>query len=247
MKFTKWDILNTLDSATHPNPYRNFFNPSHPQFYMSASKVHLFADDFNWAIVFEVSGYNSGGYCVETDLIYFGNCIANIEHYSPLNLEVNTYPIYLITPDELNKFIDDDELVKSIDSIKVRDQLINTSFTTKDYSDSEINILDFKTDTSRFHVAYFIRLLNLKYEKLFSASREEIYYHLPDNLPHILTLNEWHHETYLNYNGVLTGTPPSKQESYNLMADILINKSVKSFISTSKPNTNWRNWDNGKW
>jgi hypothetical protein len=39
--------------------------------------------------------------------------------------------------------------------------------------------------------------------------------------------------------------PPSKQETFNLIAKVLVTKDVTNWKPTLEPNNSWKNWESG--
>ncbi len=88
MKFTEADILEELDLAFNGIPgrhfpqsnsedinYNFFLDLEDAYFQIATSKIHLYADETKWAVIFELSGYHNRQMSAELHLLYFGNCI----------------------------------------------------------------------------------------------------------------------------------------------------------------------------
>ncbi|PUZ29722.1 hypothetical protein DCC81_09860 [Chitinophaga parva] len=58
----------------------------HGYFETAGSYIHLFADEERWAIVMEKTGYNNRSDYIESELVYFGNCVAQVGEYNMLML-----------------------------------------------------------------------------------------------------------------------------------------------------------------
>lgn len=91
MIYTEHDILNELDGAFHSEiskyypkgnsndiKYIFFLDLEHGYCEAAGSRIHLYADSVNWAIVFEKSGYQNRGNYADIELDYVGNCIKYI-------------------------------------------------------------------------------------------------------------------------------------------------------------------------
>src|ERR1044071_4911630 len=65
--YTEDDILSDLDDAGVSSPYKFFPDLGHGYFALSDSRVTLFADEHNWAIVFEKTGYGNREHQLEIE------------------------------------------------------------------------------------------------------------------------------------------------------------------------------------
>ncbi len=88
MKYTEQKILEEIDLAfkgitnsRYPKgkegdiKYAFFLDLEHGYCETANSRIHLYADEENWAIVLEKSGFQNRGCSAEIELNYIGNCI----------------------------------------------------------------------------------------------------------------------------------------------------------------------------
>jgi hypothetical protein len=76
--------------------------------------------------------------------------------------------------------------------------------------------------------------------KLISATEDEIRNHIPKDIPKLMTIDEFHIvSAYEKTN------QPSQQETYKLLAKILVTQDTTNWKPTQKPNNNWKNWESG--
>lgn len=66
-KLTSESILNYLDTCVEAS-FFNFMELDHPYFHTANSRLSLFADQENWATVFERSAYSDGSWSLELEL-----------------------------------------------------------------------------------------------------------------------------------------------------------------------------------
>lgn len=85
-----------------------------------------------------------------------------------------------------------------------------------------------------------IRYLNETDSLVISATEDEIKKHIPADLPKIMTINEFHFESVYDKDN-----PPSTQETYQLIAKVLVTKDTTFWKPTMKPNNHWSNWESG--
>jgi uncharacterized protein DUF7003 len=72
-RYPERDVLDYLANYVVYNPGCFFAAyPEHGYFYAANSRPSLFADDANWAIVLEKSGYAHRAFEIEPELTFFG-------------------------------------------------------------------------------------------------------------------------------------------------------------------------------
>ena len=77
-KLTSESILNYLDTCVEAS-FFNFMELDHPYFHTANSRLSLFADQENWATVFERSAYSDGSWSLELELSFFGSTLRNLD------------------------------------------------------------------------------------------------------------------------------------------------------------------------
>jgi hypothetical protein len=251
--FTQKDILDYLE-ATDQETYHFTIDFEHPYFHTAGSRLTLYADDKRWAIVFEKSGYSNSGYRGEIELTYFGNCLKDLQSQgSPEGFTSNMDGVVVIDEEELQKMENDtdDLAARPTAQLKVRDTLLTIERNRSVYermgfvdtaNENAQNLIDFPS---------LIRYLDEKHPSLFRATDKELRKHLPDDLPRLMVIDQWHHEPYENYKHMTSpadytyqtfGTKPGDNETYKMLADILVSRDTTKWKPTLKPNNNWRNW-----
>lgn len=262
MKFTESEILEQLDLAFNDVPsefypttrsqdikYNFFLDLEHGYCETAGSRIHLYADAERWAIVFEKSGYQNRGTSAEIELNYVGNCIDYpIDKYPERNYITNSSRIILIEPAEFDRIENKDgedmetfEFIgQHIKEIKIRDNFIPFDNDFKNYKQAGITIADDNNPKKLISFANLIRYLNETNPELISATEDEIKKHIPTDLPKILTIDEFHFTSRYE-----TANPPSSQETYQLIARILVTKDTALWKPTQQPNNHWSNWESG--
>ena len=234
MAYTQKDILDYLESYDQET-YHFFIDFEHPYFYTAGSWITLFADKDRWAIVFEKSGYSTGSDCGAIEFTYFGNCLLNLESGDPEDHSTSNMKVAILISDEDLRAIEEDYLLidKNSSTIKVRDTLLPFE------ANNQINTYD------------LIRYLEAKKPALFKATDSELWQCLPSDLPKLMQIDNWNHQPYSKHKNMIspsayviekTGTKPSKNETYKLIADILVTKDTTKWKPTLPPNNDWKNW-----
>ena len=77
-KLTSESILNYLDTCVEAS-FFNFMELDHPYFHTANSRLSLFADQENWATVFERSAYSDGSWSLELELSFFRSTLRNLD------------------------------------------------------------------------------------------------------------------------------------------------------------------------
>lgn len=262
MSFTVKEILNQLDlafgmipSSYYPkgNPldikYNFFLDLEHGYCMTAGSSIHLYADDINWAIVFEKSGYQKRGYVADIELDYIGNCITyQVNKYVDRNYITNASNIIVITYDEFEKIrnksgseMEQFELISpEATEVMVRDIKIKIEQDHTKYETLGIELREFANPRKLIGFDVLVRYLHETNPNLIKATENEIKKHITSDLPKILTLNEFNYVSTYEEN-----IPPSEQETFQLIANILVTKDTTLWKPTQNANNHWKNWVSG--
>lgn len=256
MAIIKEDILQELDICKIGKPskyypecdnndirYNFFLDLEHGYCDTASSKIHLYSDEIRWAIIFEKSGYQNRALAAEIELDYVGNCINyNIEMNSERKYITNSKRINLIDYDEYQKISDEEqfELISNTsNTVNIHGQIIKIEQNKDKYIELGINLRDYDNDKNLISYSDLIRFLNETNPEVIEATEDEIKSLLPNDLPKILTIKDFHFVSY--YNDSL----PSEQETFNLIADILVSKDISLWKPKLKSNNHWSNWESG--
>ncbi len=262
LAFTEVEILEELDSAHKGLPgkyypeskegdikYNFFLDLEHGYCVTAGNKIHLYADQKRWAVVFEVSGYKNRGFNAVIQLDYVGNCIDYpIEKHPERNYITNSNIVVLIESQEFERIENKEgsdmekfELIRpTTKDIKVRDTTILFECDFNHYEKLGIKIRDLENPRKMIGFGDLIRYLNETSPKLISARDEDIRKHIPFDLPKLMTINEFNYVSLYE-----EGNPPSKQETYLLIAKILLFRNPELWKPTLKTNNHWSNWQSG--
>ncbi|MCO6497737.1 MAG: hypothetical protein J5I50_08765 [Chitinophagaceae bacterium] len=262
MSFSEKEILEEMDLAFNNKPGRyfppakegdvllNFFpDLEHGYCLTAGNRFHLYADSEHWAVVFEKSGYQNRRTTAEIELNYYGNCINwPVEPGPDGNYITNSYGVMLIDSDEFgrieNREGDEMETFEMIspdtDKIRVRDTHINFD---SNYSNYEKLGIQFNEDYNPRKLIGFgdlIRYLSETDPQLIAATEAEIRKVFSTEIPKLMTIDDFH------FTSVFDRTiPPSRQETYRLMAKVLTTGDYKEWKPVLPPNNSWRNWESG--
>lgn len=260
MKYKEQDILNELDIAFKNSYkvhkidnktylYKFFIDLEHGYFNTANSKIHLYADELNWAIVFETNGYQNRGCNAQIQLIYIGNCIKyeKTEYPERTNLS-NFFIIGLISEEEFkrveNKTGTDMEQFELIspdaDSILVRNEKVSIEKDKTKYAEKSITFRDYKNPNNLIAYKDLVRYLSETEKKLMSATEDEIKEHIPSDIPKLMTIESFHYKSMYEPENL-----PSTYETFQQIAKVLTTKDTNQWSPTLKANNHWSNWKSG--
>lgn len=225
-------ILAKMDADTE-NPYRFRPDLEHGYFYTAGSRITLFGDKNRWAFVFEKSGYSNRGGSVDIELNYFGNCLTNLETAGMNGMFVCNAKNF--TSFETADLCEDIEIVSpDVETVEICGQAIPIPHDPKIYREHNIEL----NDPDEISIVELTRLLNELHPELFRATEEELRTCLPDDLPQVMVINHWHHESVYEEQV----KPMSECEVYRQIAEVLATLDPKKWKPKKKPNNDWRNW-----
>lgn len=260
MTYTKEEILEELDksfrgeiSKNYPQGkskdirYNFFLDLENGYCEIASSKIHLYGDHDNWAIIFEMNGYNNRSSSGQIELIYIGNCIDYpIKISSERNYISNMKTIILINPDEFRRIqngskLEDFELISpEIKQIKVRGNEVEIEHDIDKYLALGIEFKEEDNPKKLIGFGELIRYISEINPEIIKATENDIRMHIPMNLKKILTIDEFHYTNHYEDKSL-----PSELETYNLIADVLINQDSNLWKPKLKSNNHWSNWESG--
>lgn len=173
--------------------YCQFIDLGHVYSYLIDSRLNIFkSDNERWAIVAERLGYNPRGGGIMLDLYYFGNCLANLEHYN--GQDINYYTVYPIQWNDLNDTVEGEVLKSTAKFWNIRGKQIELSHDKQDYLNSGVEPKEY--EPGEISLEEIGRLLITKHRDLFRATDEELYKSIPKELKKILVIDEWYHRDF---------------------------------------------------
>jgi hypothetical protein len=249
--FTQKDILDNLERNDQER-YHLFIEFEHPYFHTASTRLTLYADHTRWAIVFEKSGYSNAGFDGEIEMAYFGNCLINLESQGdPDSASSNMKTVVVMHTADLDS-ISENELVRpAIRQVRVRDTMVDMEQDKNKYLARNIDDTVFKNPNNLIDLPSLIRYLSEQHPGLFRATDQERRKCLPADLPMLMQIDQWHHEPYAIFDDMTgpnehhlkkIGTKPRDNETYRLIAKILVSGDTSLWKPTLKPNNDWRNW-----
>ncbi|NDV58959.1 hypothetical protein [Bacteroides sp. 519] len=235
MSYTTDDVLNELDSIFIASvnslnlnkkkyDYTFFLNLEHGYSFNAASKIHLYGDSRNWAVVFETFTYqNRGGYFA-TELVYIGNCITPIiETFAEESTTSNMKVVIMVESSELERIS-----VENSETVDPNAEYILVNGVKVSLKNSDVQGYE--------DLICYIHAMN---PSLTWTTENEIRTQLPLDIPKLMEINQFHYIS--NYDSIL----PSKQELYKLISEILVQGKPSLWNPVQKPNNDSNNWESG--
>jgi len=236
MKYTVNKILTELDNtfilSTNPlDPnnrkydYTFFLDLEHGYSFNAGSKIHLYADEENRAVIFETLVYQNRGDRFANELIYIGNCIIPvIETFDGKSTTSNMKIVTLVNSSELERIT-----VKDSGKIDANARFISIN--------GNIIPLDNSGEIQEYEdLLLYLYRMN---PPITCATEYEIRTQLPLDIPKLMEIDEFHYIS--NYDSIL----PSKQELYMLISQIIVQKEPCLWNPTQIPNNDSNNWESG--
>lgn len=262
MNFTEAEILKKLDLAWQGIPDSDFpkknerdiqynfpFDLEHGYCITAGNKIHLYGDKNRWAIVFEKSGYQNRGDRAEIELIYAGNCINYpVNKYEDRSYISNMNSVILIESDEYERIrnkegkdLEDFELISpaAID-MTIHGQKVAIEHDTAKYIALGIHPRAYDNPQHLIGFGDIVRYFSDTNPSLVNATDQEIRQHIPQDIPHLRTLDKFHFISAYDKNN-----PPGTQETYQLIAKVLVTGDTSAWKPILKPNNHWSNWESG--
>lgn len=220
--------------------------------YIANSRIHLFSDGNNWAIVFESNDYDTRGLDAQITLHYIGNCINySIQLLPKYRIISNTIRIPLIDFEEFYRIeIKDEEgndieqgqlVAENISEIKIRNLLFPWNYSAQDLLNVGINVRKDYNSDNLIDFPSLVRFLNHIRPDIMTASESEIRTCIiPDNLPFLMTI--------LDFNYMSLYKKPcniAEHETFQLIAQVLCSQNIDDWKPTLKANNHWKNWISG--
>jgi hypothetical protein len=247
------EVLNQLDDQAR------FDKMGFPAFgagaYYVDSRMSVFADEEHWGILIEViedSGGGIGHPCYLNSAYRFGNYLSR-----PLGLEENK--AFLLTSDgddgplfaENHGYLNPD-----VQTMRLRGHLVVIPRDTRFYESKGIKLVDKNKINSRAVLNAIgkgtiivnkdeiwpldlLRALTPEYREYFFLTEEEKQKEFMEPIPLLLQLEQWRHPLYDESNIL---EPPSKCETFQLIAKVISTCNPNEYKPTEKPNTHWKNW-----
>ena len=236
------EILHILDTCAESYSFPML---DHGYVYLAASRLSLFRDEHDWALVFEIFGFSPRGGVPDLHIQTFASRLHNrdrADQYSTpeahaLYLARNPHNEYRsIYPIE-GDWIDEEEgeyVDLDATHLSLRGRLIALP-PREEYAQRGI-LLD---DSERVQLFEVCRWLAAVEPEGVLATPEERRVSVPPELTLLRTLDAWHHPD------LAEDERPSDNETFRQIAWVLSTGELHRYRPTQQPNNHWCHWPDG--
>jgi len=234
------DILDVLDACA-----ADFLFPmlDNGYVYLAATRLALFRSDKDWAVTIEVFGFSPREGFPSLQISTFASSLVHRKtaadyvkpeaHAAYLKRQPHNEAQYVYHLEE-GDWIEGETMVKNASTVRVQGQSILIP-TLADYAAKGITL----EDPGQAMVFEFCRWLAAEKRSEVLATPEEQRWHVPPDLVKILELDEWHHPDLVN------DELPSQTETFQQLAQVLVQGDISLYRPTELPNTHWSHWPDG--
>ena len=131
-------------------------------------------------------------------------------------------------------------IIGNSNDVNLCDKFIPFESDFKKYEKVGIKIRDYDNPKKLIAFEDFIRYLNETNPAIISATEDDIKKHIQIDIPKLMTINEFHFISAYDKTN-----PPSNQETYQLIARILVTNDTTNWKPTQQANNHWTNWESG--
>jgi len=185
----KEQILDTLDNS-NDGFYKSFVQLGDIYSYLIDSRLNVFRNDLQWAIVVESLRYNPRGGMIELEIYYYGNCLKDLEEYN--GRKTNSYLVYPVENENFLATTHDEIINNDAEYWMVRGRKLFLTHDRDDYANAEITL----DNHEGIGIAEAARFLIIEHSDMFRASDKELYKSIPQELEKILVLDQWYHKDF---------------------------------------------------
>lgn len=212
--------------------------------YPAASRLSLYANDVDWALVFETFGYSPRAGFPDLSISTISNKLVrrnppenfvSEKAYEKYLLNNSHFDLRLFHPITNEDWVNEEEpeFVKPVGSIVVRNKEINLP------NLSEYKKAGIEPKETQLAVFELCRYLGETHRQYVLGTEAERRVSVCDSLSEILVLNDWHHPD------LASGQKPSETETFRQLADVLQSNESWCYSTCEKPNSHWSNWPGG--
>jgi hypothetical protein len=243
--FTANDVLRFMDRCLMENQIWFFIDLEHPYVYTANSRLTLYADDAHWAIVAEVSGYNPRAACFLLTLTYFSDALRDLKPGGSKNqFTWNAEFVTLIEQMPMYEAVQHFAVSETPVALKVRDSNVLVPAARRTFIPN-VGSRPWPKDARAEDIGRYVAY---EYADLCRATDAEKRMHLPEALPELMTIDQWHHRRW-HYSHApnspgprASGDAPSSYETYRLIAEVLATRDPSRYRPTLPPNSHWSHW-----
>ena len=203
--------------------------------YLAATRLSVFGDGIDWAMVIEVFGYSPRFGLPDLNVHTFGSRLVRDRDTPPKyfslhpNDEVATF-----FPLADGPWIEGEDVAPDAMEVELRGVRVRLPDAAA-YAEVGISLVH----ADRVAVFELCRFLAAVHRAGILGTAEERRSRVPAQLPELLVLDEWHHPDLVN------DELPSDTETFRQLAAVVTTADPGRYRPTEEGNTHWRNWPEG--
>jgi hypothetical protein len=231
-KFETSDILQQLDQYTKSYGFPML---DHGYVYLGDVRLTGWANSEYWTLIIETLGFNprAGGAGGFINALYcFGNNLIE-----PPVLSNNRF-LYPVSENPSEPLLEDDYsdyIREGVQTITIREQTHPIIMYPEFYAVQGIQL----EEPPRLLAHELLRGLLPEHRLALLATQQELCQQFSPILPQVLQLDQWHHPD------VIRGELPSQMQSFQMIAEVLVQQNPSLYRPSEQPNTHWRYWPEG--
>lgn len=241
----EYSLSNKSFSNSKPNEINYYLIPSFSDFYLllAGTRIHLYANNTKWTIVFELNGYNLGDYTVSTFLYYIGDYIDIVDNAKERKYISNMNKIVRLNYEDISKICNDDEyetILKpnNVNSITLHGRTIHIESDIEKYENAGIELTVNDRNEKIITIKDIVRYIWHTDKEALLLNDNEIRKNIDTDLHKIMTIDHFHYNDLFSYEEV----PPSKVELFQMIAKVIASQDSTMWKPTENPNNHWKNW-----
>lgn len=233
-------VLAVLDSCAKAS----FPMLDHPYVYLAATRLSVFGDGADWALVIEVFGYPPRLGVPELRVATFGSRLLRDPSRRFVTAVAHQKYLQMRPYDESRGFypIEDEGWIEPEEAGAVATDVTHLSLrglrvalpSPATYDAAGIELID----PPRVRIFELCRALAATHRSLVLGTDDERRASVPPELPELLVLDEWHHPD-------LVSVLPSQTETFQQLAAVVLAADPEPYQPTKPANTHWSNWPEG--
>jgi hypothetical protein len=215
--------------------------------YLAATRLSLFRGAEDWALVIEVFGFSPRSGVPDIHIHSFGSSLENrpvredfvSADAHALDLVNNPHnQSNIVFPLDLTDCLDEENeefIAENATSFKLRGRTLDI------LKPSHFQNANIRLEASpRIQVFEFCRAIAESERTEVLATESEKRFNVPNDLEQLLVLEEWCHPDVADDN-----KRPSRSETFQQLADVLVTGDTSHYRPTELANTHWKNWPDG--
>jgi hypothetical protein len=228
VSYAKTEILEQFDRCAGDYSFPMLDNG---YIYLGDTRLSAYRDAERWALVVEVVGYSvrtGWHYGLHNCLYCFGNCLNGSPGMAPEELVMTgDSPDDPTFQEECSWYVR-----KEAKTVNLRGVDVPLKLSPEEFAMKGIELVEPPHITG----TELMRSLLPEYREQLLATEEELRAQIPADLPMILRLEDWPHPD------LVKSELPSKSETFQLLAEVLVTGDISLYSPNREPNTHWRNW-----